>query len=140
MNAGRSKENRYESRVRDSNVKLARWTSGWLISAALLSFGPKFLWDKSVPITLVAFSICILVGVGMILANRAVLQVQDELVRKVNLDAMAITLGVVVIAGIPYSTLETYEIVPQKGDIAILMLLMAVTYLVSLILGLRRYR
>ena len=64
----------------------------------------------------------------------------DELQRKVQLNAMAITLGVCLIAGVPFSVLDSYHVIPFHADIAYLLILMSLTFAVSNLFGTRRYR
>ncbi len=132
--------NPYDSRIKESTLKLFYATAAWVLSDALLAFGPKFFWNRAVPFTLAAFGVCILAGVWVIFAHVHLLRSQDELMKKVLLESMAITLGVVVTVGVPYSMLQTYELVPQKGDIAMLMVLVSITYVTSIVVGMRRYR
>jgi hypothetical protein len=80
------------------------------------------------------------VGVGMILANRKYIAQLDELQQKVYLNALAITVGVALIAGIPWSVMDTYHMIPFHADIAYLVMLMGLTFLVSCLYGTRRYR
>ena len=132
--------NRFQSRIRKGTAKLAGWTAAWLVSEAALALGPKFVWNDAAPITLAAFAVCILVGVGMIFANKNLLRDQDELQKKVQFDAMAITLGVLIVTGAPYYLLEAYELAPFKAGFPQLMVLMSLTFLISILVGMRRYR
>lgn len=90
--------------------------------------------------TAVVAGLNIAVGIGMIIANKGHVQALDELHRKVMLDAMGITLGVTLIAGLPYSLLAAHEVVAFESEIAVLYVLMTLTFMVSLKLGLRRYQ
>lgn len=144
METSERRGSRLRARTRKGTRTLHYWTSAWLLSNALLAFGPEFLWDEMLEATLVAFGISVAIGVGFIIANKKHLQTLDELHQKVMLDAMAITLGVVFVVGVPYSLLDAYEVVGFDSGIAIpiaaLYVLMSVTYKVSMVLGLRRYR
>ena len=133
-------QNRFQSRVRKGTAKLAYWTAAWLVTNAILAFGPKFLWDEAAPITLAGFGFCILVGVGMVFANKNLLRDQDELQQKVQLDAMAVTLGVLIVTAVPFYLLQAYDLAPFKAGIPLLMLLLGLTYPISLFVGMRRYR
>jgi hypothetical protein len=64
----------------------------------------------------------------------------DDLHRKVLLQAMAIALGVGVVVGTLYPVMEDYELVPSDVKMTALVVVMGVTFLTSLIFGLRRYR
>src|SRR5580765_4498843 len=121
MNQSKTMENGYESRVRTSTIRLAQWTGGWVAATALMAFGPKFLWNKALVFTLLAVGLDVAVGVGMILANKKYLAELDELQRKVQLNAMGITLGVALIAGVPFAVMDTYQMIPVHADIASLL-------------------
>ena len=105
-----------------------------------MAFGPKFLWNKALVFTLLAVSLDIAVGVGMILANKKYIAELDELQRKVQLNSMGITLGVGLIAGVPFSVMDAYHMIPFHADIAYLLILMSLTFGVSNLYGTRRYR
>jgi hypothetical protein len=140
MNQRKPQENRYKSRIRTSTIRLTRWNGAWLAATALMAFGPKFLWNRAVAFTLLAVGLDVAVGVGMILASTKYVMELDELQRKVYLNALGITVGVAVIAGVPYSVMETYHVIPFKADIAYLVILMGLTFFVSFLYGTRRYR
>lgn len=131
---------RLQSRVRGSIRTLFLWTVAWLLTTALLAFGPEMVWDETRGVTFLALGLNIAVGIGMILANKGHLQALDELHRKVMLDAMGITLGVTLIAGVPYSLLDVHEVLAFDSEIAALYVLMSLTFMASLALGLRRYQ
>lgn len=53
------------------NLKaLAIWTVGWVLSMALVTFGPKFIWEDNQLFTYLAFFLNLGLGIGMIIANR----------------------------------------------------------------------
>jgi hypothetical protein len=130
----------YKSRIRTSNWRLFRWTGAWLVTTALMTFGPVFLWNKAMVFTLLAVGLNVGVGVGVILANKNYLAELDELQRKVQLNAMGITLGVAMIVGIPFSVMDMYDVIPFRADIAHLMMLLGLTFFVSFLYGSWRYR
>lgn len=140
MNQLKPPENGYQSRIRTSTVRLAYWNGAWVAATALMTFGPKFLWNKALVFTLLAVGLNVGVGVGMILANKNYVAELDELQRKVQLNALAIGLGVGVIAGIPYSVLDMYDVIPFKAEIGHLIMLMGLTYSASFLYGAWRYR
>jgi hypothetical protein len=61
--------------------------------------------------TLLAIGLEVVVGVGMILANKKYVAELDELQQKVYLNALGITVGVALIAGIPYSVMDCYHVI-----------------------------
>ena len=133
-------ENGYQSRIRANVMRIFRWNGAWGAATLLMAIGPKFLWNKASVFTLLAVSLDVAVGVGMILANKNYLAELDELQRKVQLNSMGITLGVALVAGVPFSVLDAYHVIPFHADIAFLLILMTLTFAVSNLYGTRRYR
>jgi hypothetical protein len=105
-----------------------------------MAFGPRFLWNKDLAFTLLAVGLNFCVGVGLILAHKKYLASLDELQRKVYLDALGITVGVVLIVAIPYAVLDRNNIVHLENAVSDLMILMSVTFLAALVYGNWRYR
>jgi hypothetical protein len=119
--------------------KLALWTLAWLLSMALATFGPQFLWDETW-ITGLAIGINLLIGLGVIVANRHHLQQLDEMQRKIQLEAMGIALGLAVVAGLSYSLLDITNLVAFDAEISHLVILIGLTYMAATIIGTLRYR
>jgi hypothetical protein len=90
--------------------------------------------------TLLAVGLDVAVGVGMILANKKQLMELDEFQRQVQLNSMGITLGVALVAGVPFSVMEAYHVIPFHANIAYLLIPMSLTFAVSNLYGPRRYR
>src|SRR5689334_18318053 len=100
MNHPPQSDTSYRSRLRTSTRSLYRWTAVWLGTCALMAFGPRLLWNKAPGFTLLAVGLNACVGIGMIVANKKYLMEQDELQRKIMLNAMGVTLGIgMVVAG-----------------------------------------
>ena len=102
----KTKTNQWEETTKKNTRQLAYWTLGWVITLAIASFGPKFIWDNNIIISILFVTINTIIGVGMILMNRKYINGLDEMQRKVSLDAMAIALGVGLVGGLTYSLLD----------------------------------
>ena len=140
MNQLKSPENGYQSRIRTSIMRLALWNGAWVAATALMAFGPKFLWNKASGFTLLAVGLDVAVGVGMILATKKYVMELDELQQKVYFNALGITVGVAVVASIPYSVMDRYHVIPFHAEISHLVILMSLTFAVSTVYGSVRYR
>jgi hypothetical protein len=140
MNQLKPQEYGYKSRVRANVIRLFRWNGAWAVATVLMAFGPKYLWNKALAFTLLAVALDVAVGIGMILANKNYLAELDDLQRKVQLNAMGITLGVGLIAGVPFSVMDSYHLIPFHADIASLLILMSLTFVVCNLYGTWRYR
>ncbi|HMG94582.1 MAG TPA: hypothetical protein VK589_31200 [Chryseolinea sp.] len=135
-----TKSNEWEATTRKNVRHLAYWTGAWVLTVALASFGPKFLWDYNSSTSIVAILVSTLVGVGMILMNRKYTNGLDELHRKVTMEAMAIALGVGVVGGLSYSLLDVSNVIPFDAEVGPLIGLIGITYFIAFIVGSIRYK
>jgi len=119
--------------------RLAIWTLAWTASTALAAFGPKFLWDNSTGLTAMTILLNVGIGIGMILANRRLIEGLDELERKIHLESLALTLGLTLIVGIGYSLLDSTNIIPWDAEISFLVIFMGLCYLSAVIINQKRY-
>lgn len=121
-------------------LHLGLWTLAWLASTALLRFGAEYIWDYQSAYSIAALMTHLALGVAMIMVNVKHLANLDELQRKITMDAMGITLGVGLIAGIAYEQLEDIKLITFEPEINHLIMLMAFTYIVSILIGNRKYQ
>jgi hypothetical protein len=140
MNKPNTPGQTWKTRTHQKTIHLAYWTAGWLLTTALATFGPIALWGDTQWLTLLAVLVNALIGLGMILTNVQFLKLQDEFMQKVQLQAMGITLGLSLVAGITFSLLDTTNLIRQDAEISVLILFMGLTYLTTLWITLRRYR
>lgn len=63
----------------------------------------------------------------------------DELQLKIQLDAMALALGVGIVGGLSYSLLDITNLIPMDAEISVLVIAISLTYLAGSIIGTRRY-
>ena len=78
-------------------------------------------------------------GIGLIFAYRRFLKDLDEMERQIQLDALALSVGVTLAGFSSYSILDKAVVVPAL-DPAYLIVLMSFTYMAGLIIGRIRYR
>lgn len=126
-------------KLRRNTLKLMGWTGAWVVTLAIATFGPVFLWDSKA-LTAGALLINVAAGVGMIIANKDHLMVLDELQRKIQLEAMALALGVALVAGLAYSTADATNLIPFDAEIGFLVFLVCAAYGLGVLLGHRRYQ
>jgi len=123
-----------------NTLLLACWTGAWVATQALAVFGPGHLWSSGQTLTALALLVNVAMGIGMIMAFRRHLNGLDELQRRIQLEAMALCLGVGLVAGMAYSTLDVTDLVPFDAKISHLVILMGLTYLTGVLLGHRKYQ
>lgn len=126
--------------LRKKNTRnLAIWTFAWTLSIALATFGPKFLWENKF-LTVVGILFSLLIGIGMILANRRFINESDELEQKIQLESMGITLGLAVVVGLAYSLLDTTNVISSDAEISTLIIFIGITYIVATLINTKRFR
>ena len=138
MNQLKPPEKSYQSRTLRGLKRLACWAGAWTVATLVMKRGPELLWNKDLAFTLIAAGLEVVVGVGLILAHKTWLAELDELQRKVYVDALGITLGVTLIAGVAYEYLDKYGVI--SFHFSNLLALMSVTLLASVLYGTWRYR
>ena len=120
--------------------KLAFWTLIWVLATALATFGPEFIWENSL-FTYAGVGLFLITGAAMIWANRKYLMDQDELQRRMHLEAMSITLGVAVVLGLGLSILDQQDLLFGFDlDFAFITIIISVSYMLSLLINLRRFK
>lgn len=122
-----------------STVQLGFWTLSWLVTLALATFGPKFIWDDHSIFTILAVVVNLVNGVLMILANRKMFNHYDELERKIHLESMGLTLGLAIIVGLTYSLLDQTNLIQSEAEIGLLVGFIGISYLIALLINRRRY-
>ena len=127
-----------EQRVKRSNLNLGIWTFLWLVSLALLSFGPQFLWQEDLSFTILTSLFYAFVSIKMLFANMRQIKSTDELDQQIFFNAAAITLGVVMIFGVGYEVLG--RILGFTTMISHVYFVMGITFIVSVVAGKRHYK
>ncbi len=123
-----------------NTLQLFVWTVAWVATLALASFGAKFLWDFQPVVSWIAIGLNVAVGIGWIISHARFLRRSEELQRKIQLEAIAIALGVGLVGGFAYAAAENIKLIAFESDIAFLSVLMAIVYIVATIVGNLRYR
>ena len=130
----------WHANVRRQTVRLAYWTLAWVVTMAIATFGPQFAWTEGSALTPVAIAINLLIGFGMIWANKEHLRSLDEMQQRIQLEAMGIALGVGLVVGLAYSNLDISNLISADAEISYLVIVVALTYLASVVIGTRKYR
>jgi len=126
--------------TKKNTLRLFLWTVAWVLATAGVAFGSKNLWNFNTWLTIIAVLIHIGLGLGMIRVFKQYLLGLDELQRKIQLDAMALSLGIGLVLGCSYEMLEDIKLIPFEPEIPHLLILMSLTYVVGTVLGHRKYQ
>jgi len=130
----------WPGQTKEATIRLAKWTILWVITVAIPAFGPTLLWGENLLINSLAILLNIGVGIGMIMANIDHLKKQDEMMQKVQLEAMGFSLGVAIVGGIAFSMLDATNVIPFDAEIGGIVALIGLTYLIAVFVNIRRYK
>lgn len=120
-------------------LNLAGWTWSWVATLAVATFGPIYIWDDHQLLSILFVGVNFANGIAMLIANRNLFNSLDELQRKIQLEALGITLGLAVVIGISYSLLDTTNLIAADAEIGFLVGIIGITYFVSLLIIRKRY-
>ena len=118
---------------------LMAWTFAWVASLAFLSGGVNYLWD-SLLITKIGLLINLAIGVGMIIANKNLFKHYDELQKKIQFEAMALSLGLAVVVGIVYEVSFDFGVINSEPEGEYIVIFISICYIVSTLLNSLRYK
>lgn len=138
MNTEKNKSTGLDARTKQSTIRLGFWTAGWVATLAIATFGAVFLWDMTPIPTLIAVGVNLIAGVGMIWANARHIKGLDELMQQIQLQAMGVSLGVTIVAGLGFNVLDMIDLI--DFNIGFLVILSTAVYMIALFLGHRRYK
>ena len=118
---------------------LYAWCISWVASFTLLLIGTDYLWDSLI-ITKIGLLINLSIGICMLIANKNLFKTYDELQKKIQYEAIAITLGLTVLVGITYDVSFEFGVTKSELEFEYLMFFMCFTYMASIIINSLRYR
>ena len=116
------------------------WTLAWILTTALVKFGTEYIWQSSKLLTGLAILLNVVIGFGMVLAVKRYLLGLDEMQQKIQMDAMALSLGVGLVIGLGYQSMGQTNLIPFDAEVSHMIMLMSLTYIVGIFAGLRKYR
>jgi len=130
----------WAARSKKNTIRLGYWTGTWLVTMAVATFGPLLVWQSNQWLTVFAITLNLGTGFGMIVANKLHLQGLDEMHQKIQLEAMALSLGVGLVVGLGYSMMDVTNLIAFDAQISHLVILVGLTYGTGVFVGLRKYR
>ena len=128
-----------KTQLKKNTKKLAIWTVAWVGSLAFLTGAENTLWDNLL-ITKIGLLINLAIGVGMIIANKNLFNHYDELQKKIQLEAMALTLGLAVVVGVVYEISFDFGVIDSEPEFEYLVFFICFSYIASTIINSLRYR
>ena len=114
------------------------WLIVWVATFVAVDRGAKNEWFASDTISMVAVAINGLIGLAVIITYIKFLKELDEMQQKIQLNALALAMGVGLVGSFSYSLLNTTGHVAQP-DLAIIIMLLSGGYTTGLLIGRARY-
>ena len=115
------------------------WLLAWVGSMVAVSKAEARGVFDSDALSMLAIALHTLIGVGVIVVYMKFLQELDELQRRIQLNALALAMGVGLVGSFTYSLLVQAAFV-QDPEMEVLIMLMSGAYTVGLLLGRRQYQ
>ena len=135
-----SKQSNWHKNNQKNTSKLAFWTLIWVLSMALTNFGPRLIWDLNNTLTVIAVLLNFALGLKMVMANIQHIKGLDEMQQRIQLNAMGITLGLSLVAGLTYSNLDVLNLITFHAEISHLVIFIGLTYISATFIGNRKYQ
>ena len=121
------------------NKVLLGWTLAWVVSLAFLTGAENTLWNDLI-YTKIGLLINLVIGIIMIVAHKNLFKTYDELQKKIQFEAMAITLGLAVVVGLTYEVSFDFGVIDKEPEFEYLMLFICFSYVASTIISAIRYK
>ena len=122
-----------------NTIRFLCWSFAWSMTMVLADKAILYEWHSSALISAIAIVLNAGIGIGMILSYLRHLKSMDELQRKIQLDALAIAMGVALVGSFSYSLMVTAKFITD-AEVSDIILLMTFTFVVSVTVGHVRYR
>jgi len=111
----------------------------WAGTLAVTAFSKEYTWHNTMLFISIIFTLHTAIGIFMVLSFRKFLKELDDLERKIQLDALALSVGITIISFSSSSILSMVGII-EKLDQSSLIMLMAITYMIGIVAGRIKYR
>ena len=122
-----------------NTIRFLCWSVAWSMTMVLADKAILYEWHSSALISAIAIVLNAGIGIGMILSYLRHLKSMDELQRKIQLDALAIAMGVALVGSFSYSLMVTAKFITD-AEVSDIILLMTFAFVVSVTVGHVRYR
>ena len=126
-------------RDRQNQYRIIGWSFAWVFCWVLVTWCIKNERLTSLSLVIPAILVTTCLGLGMMVAYRRFLREADELRRKIELDALALAVGVGLVGGVCCRMLEKAGVVTNIPVFEMVVVLICATQSLGIVVGLRRY-
>ena len=139
MNASTCTHSDYDRRAIRDNLALVGWMFTWMAALIVSDKAALHGWWSAQWITWLSIAVTTGLGLWVIFRFLRLLRGMDELQRRIQLNALAIGLGVSLVGTVTYSLLVTWGFIVDE-EVTDVLVLMCVSYSIAVIAGTVRYR
>ena len=139
MNATSTESRSYDQRARRDSIAIVGWIFTWMLSLTISDKAALYGWWSAEWITWLSIIINAALGLWVVRTYMRMLRNLDELQRQIQLNALAISLGVSLVGSITYSLLVTWGYITDE-EVSDIFVLMCVSYSAAVLYGQFRYR
>jgi hypothetical protein len=129
----------YDSRSIRDNLVLVMWVFAWMAALTVADKAALYGWWSAEWLTMLAIAVHVAIGIGMIFKFMSMLRGMDDLQRKIQLEALSLSLGISMVGCAAYSLLVTWGYIVDE-EVTDIFMLMCVSYAASSLFGVWRYR
>lgn len=129
----------YDSRSIRDNLVLVMWVFAWMAALTVADKAALYGWWSAEWLTMLAIAVHVAIGIGMIFKFMSMLRGMDDLQRKIQLEALSLSLGISMVGCAAYSLLVTWGYIIDE-EVTDIFMLMCVSYAASSLFGVWRYR
>ena len=129
----------YDSRSIRDNLVLVMWVFAWMAALTVADKAALYGWWSAEWLTMLAIAVHVAIGNGMIFKFMSMLRGMDDLQRKIQLEALSLSLGISMVGCAAYSLLVTWGYIVDE-EVTDIFMLMCVSYAASSLFGVWRYR
>lgn len=129
----------YDSRSIRDNLVLVTWVFAWMAALTVADKAALYGWWSAEWLTMLAIAVHVAIGIGMIFKFMSMLRGMDDLQRKIQLEALSLSLGISMVGCAAYSLLVTWGYIVDE-EVTDIFMLMCVSYAASSLFGVWRYR
>jgi hypothetical protein len=132
-------KNSYDSRAIIVSLKMVALIFTWMASMTLSDKAQLYGWWSAEWITIVSIGVNAAFGLWVIQFYRRMIRDMDDLQRKIQLEALSMALGISMVGTVSYSLLVTWGYIVDE-EVSDIMVLMCVSYSISVVYGTLKYR
>jgi hypothetical protein len=122
----------------NNSMKVNIWAILWTLSLGVFTYLTGLEWFNTAT-AITCFIVNLAVGIKLVLSYKHFLHHLDEMERKIQLDALALSVGVTIISFASLSILDRGDLIGEAKTFHLIMIL-SISYMVGIVIGRVKYR